>query len=168
MSGYSIDQINFSDINADGTFSPSKQIILKNKSVSYKYMLNNNDVLLPSTIQTSAKAKVLNPNGGILLYKGVYSSNIVVLRLEEENQIYSPSELCTILNTEPIQQQLLQEVYSKGKIKAISMEKLRHFKIPVIEEGTLKQELKAYTDYKIKMQNQEKKINILMKDILSK
>lgn len=166
--GYTVDQISFSDINENGTFEVKKKVTLKKKSLYPKYEVSATDVLLPPTIKTTAKARMLiQPEdiGKIWLYKGVYSSNIVVLRLKE-NQYYTPYILYKILNTEQIQQRLINEIYSAGTVKAISIEKLRHFKLPVITEE-LKKELNKSLEYRNKLQQAEQNINNLISDILS-
>lgn len=163
--GYTVDQISFSDINEDGTFKASKKVVLKKKHLYHKYEVSPSDVLLPPTIKTTAKARMLRQEGNIWLYKGVYSSNIAVIRLEE-NQYYTPYMLYKILNTKKIQQKLIDEVYSAGIVKAISIEKLRHFKIPVITEE-LKKELNKSMEYTNKLHQAEQNINNLISVILS-
>ena len=133
----------------------------------HKYEVSPSDVLLPPTIKTTAKARRLRQEEArIWLYKGVYSSNIVVIRLEE-NKYYTPEILCKILNTKEMQGRLISETYSKGKVKAISIEKLRDFRIPIITEE-LKYELKKSIKYANKLQQTEQNINNLITDIMSK
>lgn len=166
--GYTVDQISFSDINEDGTFKASKKVVLNKKHLYHKYEVSPKDVLLPPTIKTTAKARMLrqpDTMGEIWLYKGVYSSNIVVIRLEE-NQFYTPHILYKILNTKEMQQRLINEVYSTGKVKAISIEKLRHFEIPVITEE-LKNEIEKSIEYTKQLQQTEQNINNLINGIMS-
>lgn len=166
--GYTVAQISFSDISEDGTVKSSKKVTLKQKYLYHKYKIDIRDILLPPTIKTTAKARMLkhNENMPIMFYKGIYSSNIVILRLKEKNQYYNSQTLYQILNTNEMQQRLLDEVYSKGTLKAISIEKLRHFKIPVITEQ-LKEELNNSLEYRNKLQQAEQNINNLIIDIMS-
>lgn len=165
--GYTVEQIGFSDINEDGTFKASKKVVLNKKHLYHKYEVNPSDVLLPPTIKTTAKARMLkHEKGKVWLYKGVYSSNIVVIRLEEENQYYTPYTLYKVLNTKEIQERLINEVYSTGNVKAISIEKLRHFKVPIITEE-LKKEINNSIEYENKLQQAEQNINNLISDIMS-
>ena len=160
--GYTVEQISFSDINEEGTFSAKKKIILKDKSLYHKYKVSEEHILLPPTIKNSAKARRLYDGkaSGLFLDKAVYSSNIVILQLKDDSS-YTPLELQLLLNTEKIQQRLINEVYSVGKVKSISIEKLKQFKIPIMTND-IKQALIDNNKYIQKLQKTKEILNNLI------
>ena len=82
----------------------------------------------------------------------VYKSNVILIRVETEK--YSPEILNIILNNKNIQQRLIKEVYSEGRVKGILLDKLRHFKIPAYTDE-LKQKMEMYIECKNTMQGIE-------------
>lgn len=132
---YSAPQIGYKNVNNDGTFEESKEMVWIRKNIADKYWVKKNDIILPPTTNNLPRAK------GIARYlpdeeeleKVIYSQNVVIIRLEENAPITS-SELTKLLNTTKMQNSLLKEVYTKETIKSISIEKLKNFKIPILND----------------------------------
>ena len=79
----------------------------------------------------------------------------------KDDSSYTPLELQLLLNTEKIQQRLINEVYSVGKVKSISIEKLKQFKIPIMTND-IKQALIDYNKYIQKLQKTKETLNNLI------
>lgn len=127
--GYAVPQIGFSDIHEDGTFNTNNQIVFIRKRIANNYLVSNKDVILPPTTTAPPKAKGIgNYLGGVMLDKFVYSQNVIIVRLEENAPI-THFELLKLLNTPKMQERLLEEVYTDGKVKSVSIEKLKKFEI---------------------------------------
>lgn len=132
---YSAPQISYSNIYDDGRFDESEEMVLIRKETADRYWVKKNDIVLPPTTTTLPRAK------GIASYlpddeelkKLIYSQNVVFIRLEENAPITS-LELINLLNTTKMQNSLLEKVYTKERVKSISLEKLRKFEIPVLTD----------------------------------
>lgn len=132
---YSAPQISYSNIYDDGRFDESEEMVLIRKETADRYWGKKNDIVLPPTTTTLPRAK------GIASYlpddeelkKLIYSQNVVFIRLEENAPITS-LELINLLNTTKMQNSLLEKVYTKERVKSISLEKLRKFEIPVLTD----------------------------------
>lgn len=156
--GYPVEIISFGDIDDNGTFTTNEnteKYSLKNKNAFYKCRAEQYDVLLPSTAKVMAKAKLLRNNEGDDSRIQIYKSNIILIKVEEDK--YSPEALQIILNSKEMQERLINEVYSDGRVKSLSLDKLRHFKVPAFTEE-LKQKMQKYREYKNKIQEIEKYI----------
>lgn len=162
--GHLVEVISFGDIDDDGTFATNEdteKYTLKNKNAFYKCRAEKYDILLPSTAKIKAKAKLLRNNEGDDSRIQIYKSNIILIKIEQDK--YSPEALQIILNSKEMQKRLIDEVYSDGRVKSLSLDKLRHFKVPVFTEE-LKQKMQIYREYKNKIQAIEQDI---LKNILS-
>lgn len=162
--GHPVEVISFGDIDDDGTFATNEdteKYTLKNKNAFYKCRAEKYDILLPSTAKIKAKAKLLRNNEGDDSRIQIYKSNIILIKIEQDK--YSPEALQIILNSKEMQKRLIDEVYSDGRVKSLSLDKLRHFKVPVFTEE-LKQKMQIYREYKNKIQAIEQDI---LKNILS-
>lgn len=140
QSGHPVEVISFGDIDDNGTFTTNEdteKYSLKNKNAFYKCRAEKYDILLPSTAKVMAKAKLLRNNEGDDSRIQIYKSNIIIIKVEQDK--YSPHALQVILNNTEIQKRLIEEVYSEGRVKSLSLEKLRHFKVPVPTEEFLKE-----------------------------
>ena len=132
---YSAPQISYSNVYDDGRFDESEETVLIRKETADRYWVKRNDIILPPTTTTLPRAK------GIASYlpddeelkKLIYSQNVVFIRLEENAPITS-LELINLLNTTKMQNSLLEKVYTKERVKSISLEKLRKFEIPVLTD----------------------------------
>lgn len=132
---YSAPQISYSNIYDDGRFDESEETVLIRKETADRYWVKKNDIVLPPTTTTLPRAK------GIASYlpddeelkQLIYSQNVVFIRLEENAPITS-LELINLLNTTKMQNSLLEKVYTKERVKSISLEKLRKFEIPVLTD----------------------------------
>lgn len=132
---YSAPQISYSNIYDDGRFDESEETVLIRKETADRYWVKKNDIVLPPTTTTLPRAK------GIANYltekeelkQLIYSQNVVFIRLEENAPITS-LELINLLNTTKMQNSLLEKVYTKERVKSISLEKLRKFEIPVLTD----------------------------------
>lgn len=132
---YSVPQISYSNIYDDGRFDESEETVLIRKETADRYWVKKNDIVLPPTTTTLPRAK------GIASYlpdeeelkQLIYSQNVVFIRLEENAPITS-LELINLLNTTKMQNSLLEKVYTKERVKSISLEKLRKFEIPVLTD----------------------------------
>ena len=132
---YSAPQISYSNIYDDGRFDESEETVLIRKETADRYWVKKNDTVLPPTTTTLPRAK------GIASYlpddeelkQLIYSQNVVFIRLEENAPITS-LELINLLNTTKMQNSLLEKVYTKERVKSISLEKLRKFEIPVLTD----------------------------------
>ncbi len=132
---YSVPQISYSNIYDDGRFDESEETVLIRKETADRYWVKKNDIVLPPTTTTLPRAK------GIANYltekeelkQLIYSQNVVFIRLEENAPITS-LELINLLNTTKMQNSLLEKVYTKERVKSISLEKLRKFEIPVLTD----------------------------------
>ncbi len=156
--GHPVEIISFGDIDDNGTFTTNEdteKYSLKNKNAFYKCRAEQYDVLLPSTAKVMAKVKLLRNNEGDNSRIQIYKSNIILIKVEQDK--YSPEALQIILNSKEMQEKLMNEVYSDGRVKSLSLDKLRHFKVPVFTEE-LKQKMQKYREYKNKIQEIEKYI----------
>ena len=132
---YSAPQISYSNIYDDGRFDESEETVLIRKETADRYWVKKNDIVLPPTTTPLPRAK------GIANYlpeneelkQLIYSQNVVFIRLEENAPITS-LELINLLNTTKMQNSLLEKVYTKERVKSISLEKLRKFEIPVLTD----------------------------------
>lgn len=132
---YSAPQISYSNVYDDGRFDESEETVLIRKETADRYWVKRNDIILPPTTTTLPRAK------GIANYltekeelkQLIYSQNVVFIRLEENAPITS-LELINLLNTTKMQNSLLEKVYTKERVKSISLEKLRKFEIPVLTD----------------------------------
>lgn len=132
---YSVPQISYSNIYDDGRFDESEETVLIRKETADRYWVKKNDIVLAPTTTTLPRAK------GIASYlpdeeelkQLIYSQNVVFIRLEENAPITS-LELINLLNTTKMQNSLLEKVYTKERVKSISLEKLRKFEIPVLTD----------------------------------
>ncbi len=132
---YSAPQISYSNIYDDGRFDESEETVLIRKETADRYWVKKNDIVLAPTTTTLPRAK------GIASYlpdeeelkQLIYSQNVVFIRLEENAPITS-LELINLLNTTKMQNSLLEKVYTKERVKSISLEKLRKFEIPVLTD----------------------------------
>lgn len=132
---YSAPQISYSNIYDDGRFDESEETVLIRKETADRYWVKKNDIVLPPTTTTLPRAK------GIANYlpenedlkQLIYSQNVVFIRLEENAPITS-LELINLLNTTKMQNSLLEKIYTKERVKSISLEKLRKFEIPVLTD----------------------------------
>lgn len=132
---YSAPQISYSNIYDDGKFDESEETVLIRKETADRYWVKKNDIVLPPTTTTLPRAK------GIANYlpenedlkQLIYSQNVVFIRLEENAPITS-LELINLLNTTKMQNSLLEKIYTKERVKSISLEKLRKFEIPVLTD----------------------------------
>ncbi len=159
-----VEVISFGDIDDNGTFTTNEnteKYILKNKNAFYKCRAEIDDILLPSTAKVMAKAKLLRSKEGDKERIQIYKSNIIIIKVEQDK--YSPELLQIILNNKEVQKRLIDEVYSDGRVKSLSLDKLRQFKVPVQTEQ-LKQKMQAYREYKNRIQEIEQDI---IKNILS-
>lgn len=155
---YSAPQISYSNVNEDGSFEESKEMILIRKETADRYWAKKNDIVLPPTTTTLPRAK------GIANYlsdeeelkKLIYSQNVVFIRLEENVPITS-LELTTLLNTTKIQKSLLEKVYTDSKVKSISLEKLRKFEIPITLTDMQKEKLSRYIEVSEKFYQAKKR-----------
>lgn len=147
---YSVPQIGYSSIYDNGTFDESEEMVLIKKETADRYWVRRNDIILPPTTKDSPRAKGID--NYYLLKEGelkplIYSQNVLFIRLEKNAPITS-LELITLLNTTKMQNALLEKVYTKEKIKSISIEKLRKFEIPIPETLTdsQKEKLNRYIE----------------------
>lgn len=132
---YSAPQISYSNIYDDGRFDESEETVLIRKETADRYWVKKNDIVLAPTTTTLPRAK------GIASYlpdeeelkQLIYSQNVVFIRLEKNAPITS-LELINLLNTTKMQNSLLEKVYTKERVKSISLEKLRKFEIPVLTD----------------------------------
>ena len=132
---YSAPQISYSNIYDDGRFDESEETVLIRKETADRYWVKKNDIVLPPTTTPLPRAK------GIANYlpeneelkQLIYSQNVVFIRLEENAPITS-LELINLLNTTKMQNSLLEKIYTKERVKSISLEKLRKFEIPVLTD----------------------------------
>ena len=132
---YSAPQIGYKNVDEEGSFEESEEMILIRKETADRYWVKRNDIILPPTTKSPPRAK------GIASYlpdeeelkKLIYSQNVVFIRLEENAPITS-LELITLLNTKKIQKSLLEKVYTDSEIKSISLEKLKNFEIPILSD----------------------------------
>lgn len=154
---YSAPQISYSNVYDDGTFDESEEMVLIRKETADRYWVKKNDIVLPPTTTTLPRAK------GIANYlqekeelkKLIYSQNVVFIRLEENAPITS-IELITLLNTPKMQNALLEKVYTKERVKSISLEKLRKFEIPTLTDRQ-KQILTRYIEVSEKFYQAKRK-----------
>lgn len=129
-------QISYSNVYDDGTFDESEEMVLIRKETADKYWVKKNDIVLPPTTRTLPRAK------GIANYlpknedlkKLIYSQSIVFIRLKENAPITN-IELMNLLNTRKVQEDLLEKVYTKGRVKSISIEKLRELEIQPLTDS---------------------------------
>ena len=164
---HSVEVISFGDIDDNGVFTTNEnteKYSLKNKNAFYKCRAEINDILLPSTAKVTAKVKLLRKNDGMDSRIQIYKSNIILMKVEQDK--YSPQALQIILNNKEMQKRLIDEVYSEGRVKSLSLDKLRHFKVPVLTEEFLKELNKAIVAEETKIKAMQKMDNILY-DILS-
>lgn len=156
--GHPVEVISFGDIDDNGTFETgenTEKYTLKNKNAFYKCRAEEYDVLLPSTAKVMAKVKLLRNNEGDPSRIQIYKSNIILIKVEQDK--YSPEALQIILNSKEMQKRLIDEVYSDGRVKSLSLDKLRHFKVPICTEE-VRQKMEKYREYKNKIQEIEKYI----------
>ena len=162
-----VEVISFGDIDDNGTFTTNEnteKYILKNKNAFYKCRAEINDILLPSTAKVMAKAKLLRRNEGDKDRIQIYKSNIIIIKVEQDK--YSPQALQIILNNKEMQKRLIDEVYSDGRVKSLSLDKLRQFKVPVPTKEFLKELNKTIEAEETIIKAKQKMDNILH-DILS-
>lgn len=151
-------QISYSNVNDDGTFEESEEMVLIRKETADRYWVKKNDIVLPPTTRTLPRAK------GIANYlpdeeelkKLIYSQSVIFIRVKE-NAPLTNFELMNLLNTEEIQKSLLKEVYSKERVKSISLEKLRKFEIPTTLTDRQKEALSRYIEVSEKFYNAKKR-----------
>lgn len=151
-------QISYSNVNEDGTFEESEEMVLIRKETADRYWVKKNDIVLPPTTRTLPRAK------GIANYlpdeeelkKLIYSQSVIFIRVKE-NAPLTNFELMNLLNTEEIQKSLLKEVYSKERVKSISLEKLRKFEIPTTLTDRQKEALSRYIEVSEKFYNAKKR-----------
>lgn len=158
--GIKIDKINYSNITdvIRKSTSTNQKIILKEKELLHKYKPEYRDLILPSTASNSVNTKILLDDKNSTIYDSIYSSNIVVVRLSNENSNLAIA-MYYLFNLETMKQKLFENVYSQGKIKAISLNKLRNFEVPVVTE-----EIAKAID---KMVTSKKELENLINDIMS-
>jgi len=158
--GIKINKINYSDIsNGKESKNINQKIILKEKELLYKYKPKDKDLILPSTVSSSVNTKILlEDDQSSTIYDSIYSSNIVIMRLSNENSNFATT-MYYLFNLETMKEKLLENVYSQGKIKAISLNKLRNFEVPIVTEEILEAIDKMVTS--------KKKLENLINDILS-
>lgn len=145
---YSAPQISYSNVDEDGRFAESEEIVLIRKETADKYWVKKNDIILPPTTKNFPRAKgIANylPENEDLKQQLIYSQSVVFLRVEPNAPITN-IKLMNILNTKDIQESLLKEVYSKGEVKSISLEKLRKFEIPLTLTDRQKATLSKYIE----------------------
>lgn len=161
VKGIRLNKVNYSDI-ADIKGNKSKisnqQIILKEKELLYKYKPEYRDLILPSTISNSVNIKILLDDQKSTIYDSIYSSNVVIMRLSNENSIFATA-MYYLFNLETMKEKLLKNVYSQGKIKAISLNKLRNFEVPIVTDEV--------GNAINKMVDSKKELENLINDILS-
>ncbi len=151
-------QISYSNVNEDSTFEESEEMVLIRKETADRYWVKKNDIVLPPTTRTLPRAK------GIANYlpdeeeleKLIYSQSVIFIRVKE-NAPLTNFELMNLLNTEEIQKSLLKEVYSKERVKSISLEKLRKFEIPTTLTDRQKEALSRYIEVSEKFYNTKKR-----------
>lgn len=161
--GYPVQVVSFSDIGEDGIIKENNneenKLILKNRSFFSKFIPQKYDILLPSTAKTFAKSKLLISSDTHCSSIPVYKSNIILIRAYPEE--YDPKTLQYVLNNEYIQQRLIDKVYSEGRVKGLSVEKLRRFEIPIFTEE-LKKDMQNYLYHEIEKQKIANKLNNLI------
>ncbi len=161
VKGIRINKVNYSNIvSIKGNKSEiqNRQIILKEKELLYKYRPEYRDLILPSTVSNSINTKILLDDQKSTIYESIYSSNVVIMRLSNENRNFATA-MYYLFNLETMKEKLLKNVYSQGKIKAISLNKLRNFEVPIITDEVEKAICK--------MANSQKELENLINDILS-
>ena len=159
VKGVRINKVNYSDIfNGKESKNINQKIILKEKELLYKYKPKYKDLILPSTVSSSVNTKILLDDPKSTIYDSIYSSNIVIMRLSNENSNFAAA-MYYLFNLETMKEKLLSSVYSQGKIKSISLNKLRNFEVPIVTEEILEAIDKMVTS--------KKKLENLINDILS-
>lgn len=155
---YSAPQISYSNVNDDGTFEESEEMVLIRKETANRYRVKKNDIVLPPTTTTLPRAKGISkyPLENEDSKKLIYSQSVIFIRVEE-NAPLTNIELMNLLNTEEIQKSLLKEVYSKERVKSISLEKLRKFEIPTTLTDRQKEALSRYIEVSEKFYNAKKR-----------
>lgn len=151
-------QISYSNVNDDGTFEESEEMVLIRKETAGRYRVKKNDIVLPPTTTTLPRAKGISkyPLENEDSKKLIYSQSVIFIRVEE-NAPLTNIELMNLLNTEEIQKSLLKEVYSKERVKSISLEKLRKFEIPTTLTDRQKEALSRYIEVSEKFYNAKKR-----------
>lgn len=149
---YSAPQISYSNVNDDGTFEVSEEMVLIRKETADRYWVKKNDIVLPPTTRTLPRAKGI---ANCLPEKLIYSQSIVFLRLEENAPITN-IELMNLLNTREIQEDLLEKVYTKERVKSISIEKLRKLEIQPLTDSQ-KKKLTRYIEVSEKFYQAKKR-----------
>ncbi len=155
---YSVPQISYSNVDEDGRFDESEETVLIRKETADRYWVKKNDIILPPTTKNSPRAK------GIANYlpdkeelkQLIYSQSVIFIRLEENAPITN-IKLMNILNTKEMQESLLKEVYTKGEVKSISLEKLRKFEIPITLTDRQKEKLTRYIEVSEKFYNAKRR-----------
>ena len=159
VKGVRINKVNYSDIfNGKESKNINQKIILKEKELLYKYKPKYKDLILPSTVSSSVNTKILLDDPKSTIYESIYSSNVVIIRISNENRNFA-TVMYYLFNLETMKEKLLKNVYSQGKIKAISLNKLRDFEVPIVTDEVKKA---IY-----KMVNSQKELENLINDILS-
>lgn len=132
IKGIRINKINYSNI-ADTSEKKDihQRVILKEKDLLYKYKPEYKDLILPSTASNSLNTKILLDDKESAIYDSIYASNIVVVRFQDKCKDLAIA-MYYIFNLEIMKKKLLADVYSQGKIKAISLNKLREFEVPIL------------------------------------
>lgn len=155
---YSVPQISYSNIYDDGRFDESEETVLIRKETADRYWVKKNDIVLPPTTTTLPRAKGISkyPLENEDSKKLIYSQSVIFIRVEE-NAPLTNIELMNLLNTEEIQKSLLKEVYSKERVKSISLEKLRKFEIPTTLTDRQKEALSRYIEVSEKFYNAKKR-----------
>lgn len=159
IKGIKINKINYSNItDTSGKKDINQKVILKEKDLLYKYKPEYKDLILPSTASNSLNTKILMEDENSAIYDSIYSSNIVVVRLQDKYKSFATA-MYYIFNLEIMKKKLLADIYSQGKIKAISLNKLREFEVPILTN-----EIINAIDKMIKSKND---LENLISDILS-
>ena len=158
--GIRINKVNYSNITdaIKKNTNTNQKVILKEKELLNKYKPEYRDLILPSTASNSVNTKILLDDKNSTIYDSIYSSNIVVVRLNNENSNLAVA-MYYLFNLETMKEKLLENVYSQGKIKAISLNKLRDFEVPIVTN--------EITEAIEKMVNSKKELENLINGIMS-
>lgn len=144
---YSVPQISYSNVDEDGRFDESEEKVLIREETADRYWVKKNDIILPPTTTTLPRAKgvanYLPENED--LKELIYSQSVVFLRVKPNVPITN-IELMNLLNTRKIQDTLLEKVYTKERVKSISVEKLRKLEIPLTLTDSQKATLNKYIE----------------------
>ncbi len=159
--GIRVNKLNYSNITGQTKKKKDKmqKVIVKEKELLNKYKPKCYDLILPSTASNSLNIKILIDDKNSIIYDSIYSSNIVVIRLNNNKYNNIAVAMYRLFNLEIMKEKLLKNVYSQGKIKAISLNKLRDFEVPIVDDKIL--------DAIAKVENSKKELENLISDIMS-